>query len=403
MTPLTATDHRLADLDPEVRDIVADVIGSVGDVAAARSLPPAAYISDRFYEFEQAAVFRRSWLYLCHVSEVAEPGSFEAVTVGNEPLLVTRDEAGQIHVLSAVCQHRGYVIAEADGRAKHLRCPYHFWTYGLDGRLLAAPSMGPAHNLDELKANVCLPKLRVEVWQGLVFANFDPDAEPLGPTLAKLTPVTEPYGIEDLVVVDQLVLSDLPFNWKNMQENALEEYHTTYVHRGYHENAPANLVRHSAFEAGDGAVFRHAGLIQRAGLPLEGFPLMPVIDGLPDEFYEHMLFFAVPPLNFAAVEATGIKMFRITPQAASRTTLTVTWLFPQATIDRPDFDELMAAQRGLIEVIDQPDLQSNTRMFKGLRSRFAPRGPYSPYEASLPQFNEWLLERYLTWAAQLAG
>jgi phenylpropionate dioxygenase-like ring-hydroxylating dioxygenase large terminal subunit len=397
------TDEVLIDLDPDLQETVREIAASVGDVASARSLPPAAYTSEPFYQFEQAAIFRRSWLYLCHVSEVAEPGSFEAVTVGNEPLLVTRDDAGQIHVLSAVCQHRGYVIAEADGHAKHLRCPYHFWTYALDGRLLAAPSMGPAHNLDELKASVCLPRLQVEVWQGLVFANFDPDAAPLGPTLAKLALHTAPYAIEKLVVVDQLVLPDLPFNWKNMQENALEEYHTTYVHRGYHENAPAHLVRHSAFESGDGAVFRHAGLVQRAGLPLPGFPLMPVIEGLPDSYYEHMLFFAVPPLNFAAVEATGIKMFRITPQSAARTTLTVTWLFPQGTIDRPDFAELMAAQRGLIDVIDQPDLQSNTRMFKGLRSRFAPRGPYSPYEASLPQFNEWLLERYLSGASPPAA
>ncbi|MCU1453682.1 MAG: hypothetical protein JWN46_1828 [Acidimicrobiales bacterium] len=389
--------------DPAVLAIVDEVGRSVGDVAGARSLPPAAYTSERFYEFERDAIFRRSWLFLCHVGELPVPGSFQAVTVADEPLLVTRDEHGGIHVVSAVCQHRGYVIAEVDGEARHLRCPYHAWTYGLDGRLLAAPSMAPAHDLDDLKASIRLPSLRVEVWQGLVFANFDPDAEPLAPTLERLTPHVEPYAIEDLVVVDSLTLPDLPFNWKNMQENALEEYHTTYVHRGYHENAPAHLVRHHDFAPGDGAVYRHAGLVQRAGEPLPNFPVFPIPEGLPEELYHQMLFFAVPPLNFAAVEALGIKMFRITPQSAGRTTLTITWMYPRTTVERHDFASLMASQRALVDVIDRPDLESNTRMFRGLRSRFAPRGPYSSQEASLPQLNEWLLERYRSFLAAGMG
>ncbi|MDY7099577.1 MAG: aromatic ring-hydroxylating dioxygenase subunit alpha [Actinomycetota bacterium] len=391
INPLSA---RAETPDELVDRVVDEVAESVLDVASARTMPPEAYTSEAFAAFEREAVFMRSWLYLCHASEIAEPGDRLSVTVADEPLIVTRDLEGTIHVLSAVCQHRGFVIPDDDGEGRHLRCPYHYWTYGLDGRLVGAPSMTPAHDLDHLKATISLPRLRVEVWHGLVFANFDPDAEPLAPTLAKLDPEVAPYGFEDLVVVDSRTFADLPFNWKNMQENALEQYHTTYVHRGWHENAPAHLVTHPTFEEGEGGVFRHAGLVQRAGEPIEGFPPFPVMEGLPDELYERILFFAVPPLNFGAVEAMGIKMFRIVPQAAGLTTLTITWLYPRSTIARDDFDELMAGQLALIEAIDQPDLESNIGMYRGLRSRFAPRGPYSPYEATLPQFNAWLLERY---------
>jgi phenylpropionate dioxygenase-like ring-hydroxylating dioxygenase large terminal subunit len=374
--------------------VIEAAAGSVGEVGSARSLPPAAYTSEPFYQFEQRAIFDRSWLFLCHVSQVPAPGDVHAVTVGDEPLLVTRDRSGEIHVLSAVCQHRGYVIAEADGPAKHLRCPYHFWTYGLDGRLLAAPSMGPAHDLEQLRTQIRLPELRTEVWEGMVFANFDSEATPLGDTLGKLTAEVLPYRMEDLVVVDAVTLPDLPFNWKNMQENALEEYHTTYIHKGYHENAPAHLVRHAPFEPGDGAVFRHAGLIIPGGEPVPGRPTFPVFPWLPDAYRRFFLFVAVPPTMFAAIRPDGIKLFRIVAHGPDRTTLTISFLFPPSTTEVPNFEALMARQIELIELIDQADLTSNTRIHRGLRSAFAPRGPYSPQETSLTQFSQWLLERY---------
>ncbi|MCU1453692.1 MAG: hypothetical protein JWN46_1838 [Acidimicrobiales bacterium] len=371
------------------------VARSVGAVADACALPSAAYTSERFFAFEQQAVLDRTWLFVCHVSQVREAGDFQAVTIGDEPLLVTRDESGEIHVLSAVCQHRGYVIADVDGTARHLRCPYHAWTYGLDGRLLAAPSMAPAHDLADLKATVRLPALRVEIWQGLVFANFDPDARPLADSLGRLTETVLPYRIEDMVVADSVTIPHLPFNWKNMQENALEEYHTSYIHKGLHENAPPHLVRHAPFEPGDGAIFRHAGLIIPGGQPVPGRPMFPVIPGLPDAYREFFLFVAVPPLMFAAIRPDGIKLFRIVPEAVDRTTLTISFLFPPSTLETEGFASMMVRQIELIELIDQADVTTNARVHRGLRSAFAPRGPYSPQETSLPQLNQWLLERYV--------
>jgi hypothetical protein len=97
---------------------------------------------------------------------------------------------------------------------------------------------------------------------------------------------------------------------------------------------------------------------------------------------------------FAAIRPDGIKLFRIVPDAVDRMTLKISFLFPRATTERPDFEAGMMQQRALIDALDRPDLESNTRMYRGLRSSFAPRGPYSPQEASLPQFNQWLLDRY---------
>jgi phenylpropionate dioxygenase-like ring-hydroxylating dioxygenase large terminal subunit len=377
-----------------IQQIVDGIDGSVGDIAQARTVPPAAYTSELFFEFERRAIFDRSWLFLCHASEIPRSGDFQTVTIIDEPLIITRDEQAKIHVLSAICQHRGSVLADGKGSERYLRCPYHSWTYGLDGRLLGAPSMAPGHSLAELKAGICLPRLRVEVWHGMVFANFDQNAQPLAPTLAKLEPVIAGHRFEDLVVAESVTLPNLPFNWKNMQENALEEYHTTYVHKGYHENAPAHLVERGAFEPGDGGIYRHAGLIIKGGEDVPGRPTFPVIDGLPEQDRGYFIFLAIPPQFFAAVYPHGLKVFRIVPQAANEMTLTISFHFPRATIDLPAFPSMLKRQLEFIDLIDREDIDSNTRMFRGLRSRFAPRGPYSPQEATLPQFNEWLLERY---------
>jgi len=379
-----------------VADVLRDLRQSVGDVATARTLPPAAYTSEAFAEYEAEAVIRRSWLFVCHVSEVAEEGQFLSVRLGGEPLIVCRDR-GQVRVLSAVCQHRGYVLVDEgeQGSARHFRCPYHFWSYGLDGRLEGAPSMTPAHDLDELKRTICLPSLPVEVWNGLVFTTFEEDPAPLAPTLERVDEHVAPYRLEDQVVVDTVTLPDLPFNWKNMQENALEEYHTSYVHKGWHDNAPANRVVHGAFESGDGAIFRHVGLVIPGGEPVPGRTLFPLLPWLPEANRWFFLFLSVPPTLFAVLYPHGAKVFRIVGDGAGRTSLTISLVLPRATAESELLDELVAAHRRLIDVLDTPDIESNSRMYVGLHSEFAPRGPYSPQEASLPQFNQWLLERCL--------
>jgi phenylpropionate dioxygenase-like ring-hydroxylating dioxygenase large terminal subunit len=377
-----------------VRNVVDELGDSVGAIGSARSLPPAAYTSPDIFDFERAAVFHRSWVYLCHVSEIPRPGNYYAATITDEPVLVTRDESDRIQTLSAVCQHRGHVIAEMCGSERFLRCPYHSWTYGLDGRLLSAPSMSPAYRIEELRSAIRLPAIRTEVWHGMVFANFDQNAPPLAPTLGRLQGHLAPYRMEELVVAETVTLPDLPFNWKNMQENALEEYHTTYVHKGYHENAPATMVTHGDFSPGDGAIYRHAGLIIKGGEDVPGRPTFPVLPGLPEENRGFFLFVAIPPAMFAAVRPDGVKLFRILPQGADRTTLTINFLFPRSTLELNEFPRLMDRQRQLIDLLDRPDIASNSAVHKGLRSMHAPRGPYSPQEASLPQFNAWVLERY---------
>ena len=121
--------------------LLASFDDSVGPVDEARLLPPVLYTSPEFYNFEQRAVFQREWLCVGRADQLAEPGDYRCINIAGEPLIVCRDSDGELRVMTAVCRHRGMVIAEDSGNCRRFTCPYHHWTYGLDGALLGTPAM----------------------------------------------------------------------------------------------------------------------------------------------------------------------------------------------------------------------------------------------------------------------
>jgi phenylpropionate dioxygenase-like ring-hydroxylating dioxygenase large terminal subunit len=383
----------------EVADIVEQVAASAGDVAEAISLPPETYTSPEFYDFERATVFGANWLYVCHVSALARPGDFVSLTVAGEPLIATRGSDGSVRVLSGLCRHRSYPLLDANetGNASALRCPYHFWSYGMDGALQTAPNMEPAHTLRELRDSICLPSFPVEIWNGFVFTHLSADPEPLAPTLARLEEEYVAHRTAELVVGDSVVLTGLPFNWKNMLENALEAYHTSFLHRGYHDSAPARLVQFLDFDdQTENGIMRYAPFLVEGGgfLNKDGKAAFPLIEGMTREQRSRIVFASAPPTMFVSMKPDSVMVFRITPESHDRMTLAVDWLFPQDTIEREDFPELMARQREFFEIVNGQDMVANERMYNGLKASNACRGPYSPQEATLPQLNGWLLRNY---------
>jgi phenylpropionate dioxygenase-like ring-hydroxylating dioxygenase large terminal subunit len=148
-------------IDPSfVRDVVQKCATCIGPVKDAEILPAEAYVSEEFWEFEKRAIFARQWLAIGHVNEVPKSGDHLPLVVNDEPVMVVRDDAGAVRVLSSICQHRGHplvggvVEAPPPGRclnARRLVCPYHNWVYGLDGKLVGAPSMSETTPIAELR------------------------------------------------------------------------------------------------------------------------------------------------------------------------------------------------------------------------------------------------------------
>ncbi|MGN6379638.1 MAG: SRPBCC family protein [Gaiellales bacterium] len=195
-----------------------------------RTLPAWTYRSPDFYEAERRAIFQRSWLLVGHVCDLQRPGDYVSMTVAGEPLLAVRGADGRLRAFSNVCRHRAARVADGSGNCgKAFRCPYHGWTYGLDGRLLGVPERTGFPGFDK-DANGLWPLACGEL-AGFVFVSLHPEPEPLEQAMGPFAEWIAPYRPERLAgyLSHQ---AELPVNWKNSIDNYLEGYHIPVGHPG---------------------------------------------------------------------------------------------------------------------------------------------------------------------------
>jgi len=188
-------------------------------------MPPELYASKEIHEIELKKIFQKEWICTGHVSELTNSGDYLTYDIAGHPIIVLSDTEGNIKSYSNVCQHRSSRLLDGSGNTKNIVCPYHAWTYRLDGALSGAPRMDKNHVVD-----ICLNELGVEIWNGLIFVNLDSDAPPLAPRLEPLDRHIKEYNFSSKQVVhcyDGVVDS----NWKVLVENFCESYHIFRVHK----------------------------------------------------------------------------------------------------------------------------------------------------------------------------
>ena len=193
-----------------------------------RALPAAAYRSQEVFDLEQRGVWQDSWVFVGTEDQLAEPGDYFPAELGGQPIIVLRNQSGELAALSNLCAHRGTLLVDEPGNTKRFQCPYHAWTYRDDGRLLSVPHAEP----DEVdKASHCLPSYRCESWHGLVFVSMSPDVAALTDRFAHLESLVTERGLGDLHHwSSQREAQEWDANWKLVISNAMESYHLFKVH-----------------------------------------------------------------------------------------------------------------------------------------------------------------------------
>lgn len=349
----------------------------------ASLLPASLYADPRSHALDVEKVFMRNWLPVAHVSELAEPGSYLAREMFGEPILLTRDKQGEIHAFNNVCRHRNRVIVDGQGVCKgNLVCPYHGWSYGLDGSLKGAPFMNEVENFDKTEHH--LPRLGLDIWQGFVFINFDLDAEPLSPQLKTLDKVLEPLKLAEMLCLD-FDRYKAPWNWKATMDNFTEAYHQPTIHAGIDPLVPG---RTAVYDDVDGPY----NLFWIPAAPGATFqPVLPELDGA---IFNGLVVVNVFPLFHLLIDSSAVMWLDWDVRDTNDHDLIWRMLVPPATAQIENFPALKQELYGYIKQVWDEDVFACEAVARGARSRFTAQGRLSPQEKSVYQFHNWLLDQY---------
>ena len=350
------------------------------------ALPRAAYIDDAVWAIERERIFAREWTVAGRAADAPEPGDWFRATVGGESLLVVRGEDERLRAFFNVCRHRGAELAPCDGPASGhapgaLRCPYHSWTYGLDGAFRRAPFVADT-DLDHDALG--LHAAGVAEWGGFVFVQLDPArATSLSAQLGPIPERTANYGLESLRRGARVVY-DVAANWKVLAENYNECYHCGTLHPELCDIVPD-------FRRGGGATLDwERGIPQRDGTwtftasgTSDRRPL-PNLDA--DERVRHKGELVYPNLLLSLC-ADHAAAYTLVPLGPDRTTVICDFLFDPGEIARPSFDPSDAVE--FWDVVNRQDWRICESVQRGMHSRAFTQGYFAPMEDQSLDIRRW--------------
>jgi choline monooxygenase len=197
----------------------------------ASTIPASWYLDERIENLERERIFGRNWIAVGRTDQVSGPGQFFTVELAGEPLVVVRGTDGELRAFYNVCRHHAAAVANVPcGTVQHLRCPYHGWTYGLDGALKGAPEFGGVCNFDRSK-NGLVP-VRLATWEQFVFVTLDEQTASLPEFLGDLPERMAPLGLSNIHFFERRTYT-LRCNWKVYVDNYLDGgYHVPHLHKG---------------------------------------------------------------------------------------------------------------------------------------------------------------------------
>ena len=373
-------------MGPGLETSQADLLAAIADGKSgiAHSMPGWYYRDAALFEREKSEIFSKGWVCAGHASEVSRPGHYMALTIGDEPVVILRDRNDRLRAFSNVCRHRGMALVEGKGKAAVLTCPYHAWSYDLDGRLRKAPYMEDVSGFD---AGACsLPEFALEEWRGFIFVNTGNNAPPLAPDLADLEPYVANYRFEERHSTETW-FEEWQTNWKTLIENFMEGYHLSVTHATTLDHiTPTELCEKLA----SGAAFTaYRSNYRDSSQQREPFP-----KELTEQERRSSVLFSVYP-NFVITVGPNCAVFLILlPETSESVNIKMGILVQDGADDLPDTKayiqlahEFNAEDRAMLEA-----MQRNTR------TAHRPVSPLAPdsFEGTI-----WDFTRYV--ATQLAG
>ncbi len=355
-------------------------------VDAAATLPPPAYTDPAYHEAERVAIFSRGWVGAAMCGDLDEPGRVLVRDVGGTSVIITRNADGDIRAFLNSCAHRGTELVEDDSvLGRVIRCPYHRWSYDLDGTLVSTPMFDEVPVVRFDPSDFGLRRVRVESFAGVVWVSLADDVEPVGEWFGDLGRRFGGYGIDDFVVADSASY-DVAADWKLLTENFQEYYHLTWVHP---ELAKVSRVRdHYRFQGAG----RYCG---QTTTPVSGdqrdeWTALPPAPGLSPSDAVSGRHVALFPNVMISLLPNHACTFLLEPLGPGRTRERIAWSLPH----EPDAAAFAELRKFWVDVNNE-DIDICQRAQRGIAKGRFEGGRLSPrFEEPLHRFYNMLADRF---------
>jgi len=368
-----------------------DLASCLLPAASASTVPAVCYTDPDIHQVERDTVFRQGWVGVGRFDRWPDVGDFSAMDLGGVPVVVVRD-ADRLRAFANTCSHRSSQIMTGDGNCSRMRCPFHFWTYALDGRLLGAPSMQRTDDFD--RDSHGLHEFNLVERYGFVFVSLEASPPPIDEWLGDFGEVHEAWGLADLVTTHRREFT-VECNWKGFAEVFNEYYHLPYVHPGsidstYDDPDEPDVVA--------GAFATHFGTTQGTGGLLESEQHMafPVMSGLSEREAKGVRYSWLFPSMVIATGAEGMWMYEVYPDGPDRCRCVQVVCFPPETVAAAGFSDVAESYYERFDVAISEDIPVLEQQQLGMRSPFARQGRFSYLEPNVARFATWYAERLLS-------
>ena len=345
------------------------------------------YTSQSIFERERERIFARHWICVGRTEQIANPGDFFLANVADESLIVTRDRSGEIHALYNVCRHRGTRLCEES--AGHfngsVQCPYHAWTYALDGSLLAARNMDDVPGFD--RAQYPLARASCVQFEGFIFVNLARQPVAFAQQFAVLAGRFAQWNIAELRV-GKTIRYELACNWKLVFLNYSECYHCPVLHPQLDKLSPSESGRNDLSE---GPVLGGYSLLRPEvhALTASGQTNRDPFPTLDDDNKQRIYYYTIFPSLLLSLHPDYIMVHYVRPLSAISTAVECVWLFAPDAIGDPRFDASDAVD--FWDLTNRQDWHVNQLTQAGMGSRAYAPGPYAHAEALLAAFDRHYL------------
>jgi Rieske 2Fe-2S family protein len=358
---------------------------------AGRTLPGEAYTSADVFAWERRRFFDGSWVCVGRSADLGTPGDHRAIRVGDEGVLLTRDEEGVLHAFANSCRHRGHEILPCgqEANARVMVCPYHGWVYGMDGTVRAAPRFSHLPATDPAREG--LVPARVAEWLGWVFVNASGEGPTFEAHVGNLEELLAPYDPPRLVVGDTHAY-EVAANWKIVTENYHECYHCAQIHPELCRVTPTDSGESydtTGYWVGGSMDLKDDATTMSISGESGGVP----IPGLDPRRLREVGYIGLFPNLLISPHPDYVMTHRIEPVAPDRSRIECQWLFPPEAWERDGFDPSYAVE--FWDLTNRQDWNACESVQRGVSSRGYRPGPLALEEDNVHQLLTMIARGYL--------